>query len=105
MDSCFGTHNMKIEKVKESTMVIGIDVGREKHFFRVFNWKGIVVTRKPVSFANSMEGFDSFHKYVMELMQKNYFEEALVGFEGLSPSKNYLLMRQPLLNILRKDIG
>lgn len=75
------TQNKKIEQVKESTMVIGIDVGSEKHYFRAFNWRGIEVTRKPVSFMNSMEGFNSFHNYVVEMMQKNNFEEALVGFE------------------------
>ena len=75
------TQNKKIEQVKETTMVVGIDVGSEKHYFRAFNWRGIEVTRKPVSFMNSKDGFDSFYIYVTELMQKNDFEEALVGFE------------------------
>ena len=75
------TQNKKIEQVKETTMVVGIDVGSDKHYFRAFNWRGIEVTRKPVSFMNSKEGFDSFYIYVTELMQKNDFEEALVGFE------------------------
>ena len=75
------TQNKKIEQVKETTMVIGIDVGSEKHYFRAFNWRGIEVTKKPVSFKNSKEGFDIFYHYVVELMQKNNFKEALVGFE------------------------
>lgn len=75
------TQNRKIEQVKETTMVIGIDVGSEKHYFRAFNWRGIEVTRKPVSFLNTMDGFNSFYNCVIELMQKNNFEEALVGFE------------------------
>lgn len=75
------TQNIKIEQVKETKMVIGIDVGSEKHYFRAFNWRGIEVTRKPVPFSNSMEGFNSFCNYVTELMQKNNFEETLVGFE------------------------
>lgn len=29
------TQNKKIEQVKEATMIIGIDVGSEKHYFRV----------------------------------------------------------------------
>lgn len=72
---------MKIKQVKEITMVIGIDIGSEKHYFRAFNWRGIEVTRKPVPFMNSREGFDSFYNYIVELMQKNNFKEALVGFE------------------------
>jgi hypothetical protein len=38
-------------------MIVGIDVGSEKHYFRAFNWRGIELTRKPVPFSNSMEGF------------------------------------------------
>lgn len=36
-------------------MVVGIDDGSEKYYFRAFNWRGIEVTRKPVPFSNSME--------------------------------------------------
>ena len=62
-------------------MIVGVDVGSEKHFFRAFNWRGIELTRKPVPFSNSMEGFNSFYNTVVELMQKNNLEEAMVGIE------------------------
>ena len=35
------TQNKKIDQVKETTMIVGIDVGSEKHYFRAFNWRGI----------------------------------------------------------------
>ena len=63
------TQNKKIEQVKESTMIVGIDVGSEKHYFRAFNWRGIELTRKPIPFSNSMAGFDMFHSAVVELME------------------------------------
>ena len=44
------TQNKKIEQVKETTMIVGIDIGSEKHYFRAFNWRGIELTRKPVAF-------------------------------------------------------
>ena len=62
-------------------MIVGIDVGSEKHYFRAFNWRGIELTRKPVAFSNSMEGFNSFYNTIVELMQKRELEEALVGIE------------------------
>ena len=62
-------------------MIVGIDVGSEKHYFRAFNWRGIELTRKPVAFSNSMEGFNSFYNTIVELMQKSELEEALVGIE------------------------
>ena len=75
------TQNKKIEQVKETTMIVGIDVGSEKHYFRAFNWRGIELTRKPIAFSNSMEGFNSFYNTIVELMQKSKLEEALVGIE------------------------
>ena len=75
------TQNKKISQVKETTMIVGVDVGSEKHFFRAFDWRGIELTRKPVPFSNSMEGFNSFYSTVVELMQKNNLEEAMVGIE------------------------
>ena len=44
------TQNKKIEQVKETTMIVGIDVGSEKHYFRAFNWRGIELTKKPYRF-------------------------------------------------------
>ena len=75
------TQNKKIQQVKESTMVIGIDVGSEKHYFRAFNWRGIEITKKPVPFSNSMMGFNAFHEEVTRLKEQNGLEEILVGFE------------------------
>lgn len=75
------TQNKKIAQVKETTMIVGIDVGSEKHYFRAFNWRGIELTKKPVPFSNSMEGFLSFSNTLTELMQKNKLEEAMVGIE------------------------
>ena len=68
-------------QVKETTMIVGIDVGSEKHYFRAFNWRGIELTRKSVAFSNSMEGFNSFYNTIVELMQKSELEEALVGIK------------------------
>lgn len=56
------SQNKKISKVKETTMIVNIDVGSEKHFFRAFNWRGIELTRKSVPFSNSM-GIQQFLQY------------------------------------------
>lgn len=56
------TQNKKIQQVKETTLVVGIDVGSEKHYFRAFNWRGIELTKKPIPFSNSMVGFSAFYE-------------------------------------------
>ena len=75
------TQNKKINQVKETTMVVGIDVGSVKHYFRAFNWRGIELTKKPIPFSNSMEGFTALSAEVVRLMEQNGLEEAMVGFE------------------------
>ena len=75
------TQNMKILQVKESTLIVGIDVGSEKHYFRAFNWRGIELTRKAIPFANSMAGFENLYSALIELREDNHLEEILVGFE------------------------
>jgi len=75
------TQNKKIEQVKETTMIVGIDIGSDKHYFRAFNWRGIELTKKPVAFSNSMEGFNSFYNTITELMHKNNLKEVMVGIE------------------------
>ena len=56
------TQNKKIEQVKETTMIVGIDVGSEKHYFRAFNWRGIELTRKPIS---------KLYRRIQQLLQYN----------------------------------
>lgn len=57
------TQNKKIEQVKETTMIVGIDVGSEKHYFRAFNWRGIELTRKPIAFFKLYGGIQQFLQY------------------------------------------
>ncbi len=75
------TQNKKIRQVTEKTMIVGIDVGSVKHYFRAFDWRGIELTRRPIPFTNSMEGFNAFHDVVTDLMDKNNLEITLVGLE------------------------
>lgn len=75
------TQNKKIRQVTEKTMIIGIDVGSVKHYFRAFNWRGIELTKKPTPFSNSMEGFNAFNAEINALMERNNLDVALVGLE------------------------
>lgn len=75
------TQNKKIRQVTEKTMVVGIDVGSEKHYFRAFDWRGIELTKKPFPFSNSMEGFNSFSNEIYSLMERFHLSETLVGIE------------------------
>lgn len=40
------TQNHKIAQVTESTLVVGVDIGSERHYARAFDWRGLELTRK-----------------------------------------------------------
>ncbi len=54
------THNAKIAKVTEKTLVIGVDVGSETHYARAFNWRGQELSKKAFHFSNDQGGYLAF---------------------------------------------
>ncbi len=57
------TQNKKIEQVKETTMIVSIDVGCAKHYFRAFNWRGIELTQKACSVFKLYGGIQQLLQY------------------------------------------
>ena len=58
--------NEKINQVKESTLVVGIDIGSTTQYARAFDWRGIELG-KVFPFSNSREGFESFKAWMQHL--------------------------------------
>ena len=65
------TQNSKIEQVKESTLVIGIDIGSETHYARAFDWRGRELTKKVFCFSSDIEGFSAFYEWSKPDQQQN----------------------------------
>ncbi len=72
--------NQKINQVKESTLVVGIDIGSTIHYARVFDWRGIELG-KVFKFSNSKEGFENFKDWVRWLQDKYKKSDVIVGIE------------------------
>ena len=58
------TQNEKIEQVTDTTLVIGVDVGSQLHYARAFDNRGKELTKRVLSFPNSIEGFNTFNQWV-----------------------------------------
>ena len=41
------TQNAKLLQVGEEKIIVGIDVGSEKHYARAFDWRGVEYSKKP----------------------------------------------------------
>lgn len=55
--------NQKIHQVKESSLVVGIDIGSTTQYARAFDLRGIEL-EKVFKFSNSREGFDNFKNWM-----------------------------------------
>ena len=72
--------NQKINQVKESTLVVGIDIGSATHYARVFDWRGIELG-KVFKFSNSREGFENFKDWMRWLQDKYKKSDVIIGIE------------------------
>lgn len=75
------TQNRKIEQVKNTTLVVGIDVGSEFHYARAFDNRGYEFSRKPFKFSNSEHGFGELLTWMLEIKEKQGMEDILPGME------------------------
>jgi len=74
------TQNEKILQMKFETLIIGIDVGKENHYARAIDIRGIEQA-KLLRFSNSAQGFESMDNWMSEIMRQKGKTEAIVGFE------------------------
>ena len=80
------TQNKKIAAITENTLIVGIDVGSEKHFARAFDWRNYEYSKKPFEFSNDEAGFDAFLNWLEELKMK-YGKTVVIP--GMEPTGHY----------------
>lgn len=72
--------NEKILQITEQTLVVGIDIGSETHYARVFNYRGLELG-KLLIFRNDSEGFKKFVAWAEELKVKHAMSHIVIGME------------------------
>ncbi len=80
------TKNAKIAAISEKTLIVGIDVGSETHYARIFDWRHYEYSKKPFAFSNDENGFVSFKEWVDDFKVKNGKEEV---FAAMEPTGHY----------------
>ena len=80
------TQNEKIAQVKETTLVVGIDVGSEFHYARAFDWRGYEYSKKAFKFSNTEAGFTDFMTWMLTI--KNAFKKTEI-LTGMEPTGHY----------------
>lgn len=74
------TQNEKILQIKNETLVVGIDIGKETHYARAFDYRGIELG-KLLRFSNNAQGYEALDNWMQKIMQQREKTEVIVGFE------------------------
>jgi transposase len=70
----------KSERIKDTTLVAGIDIGSEFNAMALMNKKGEILGKYPKIY-NSRKGFDYFTKLLNETKDRNGMKDVLIGME------------------------
>ena len=81
------TQNAKIASITEKTLIVGIEVGSETHYARVFDWRNYEYTKKPLELSNTEDGFRTFIKSWMEDIAQKHRKTAVIP--GMEPTGHY----------------
>ena len=75
------TQNDKIALVDDKTLVIGADVGSEKHDIRAFDNRGREFSKKAFEFENNEAGFTKAKAWILAIQDERHMERIMVGME------------------------
>ncbi len=75
------TQNDKIALVDDKTLVIGADVGSEKHDIRAFDNRGREFSKKALEFPNNEAGFREAKAWILSIRDERHMEKIMVGME------------------------
>jgi len=74
------TQNEKILQIKFETLIVGIDIGKETHYARAFDFRGFELA-KLLRFNNTRQGYEALEDWMQGIMREHGKTEAIVGFE------------------------
>jgi transposase len=81
------TQNERINQITSTTLIVGVDIAKFEHVARAQDFRG-VEHGKPVTFENSLEGFELFVGWYQKIMKEQGFQDVIVGME---PTGHYWL--------------
>nr|WP_315603436.1 IS110 family transposase [Paenibacillus aurantius] len=81
------TQNERITQITSTTLIVGVDIAKFKHVARAKDSRGVEVG-KPVTFENTLNGFEHFTHWFRKLMAQQGYTDVIVGME---PTGHYWL--------------
>lgn len=72
--------NEKLMRIKEETIVVGIDIAKKKHYARFVDYRGNLLF-KTISFDNNKLGFEKLLETINQVKEKCGKEDVIIGCE------------------------
>jgi transposase len=72
--------NKRIMQINEQTLIVGVDIAKEKHVARAQDFRGIEYG-KTLNFSNSNRGFIEFYEWLAKLCAEHAKNNVIVGME------------------------
>ena len=74
-------HDRKLSFIKDHMLIVGCDIGSEKHYFRAIDSRGIELGKKAVAFPNSEEGYKAAREWAAGIAALHNKTQIVLGFE------------------------
>ena len=76
--------NEKIERITAKTLIVGIDIGKETHWAKITDYRGVQLRKKAIRVDNTIKGYENLLENIAKMEQKYEAEQVIVGFESSS---------------------
>ena len=73
--------NDKLSFISDDMLILGCDIGSEKHYVRAIDTRGREMSRKALAFDNNAEGFQKAHDWAVQLAASNDKKQIVLGLE------------------------
>ena len=73
--------NDKLSFISDDMLILGCDIGSEKHYVRAIDTRGRELSRKALAFDNNAEGFQKAHDWAVQLVASNDKKQIVLGLE------------------------
>lgn len=74
--------NQRVERITEKTVVVGVDIDKEKHVAQFANFRGIILSQRPVQVSNDEQGFEYLLQSIRRLQEQFGIDDVIVGMES-----------------------
>lgn len=74
--------NQRVDRITSKTLVVGVDIAKEKHVAQAADFRGRVLNRRPIRFENSESGFQHLLRSIHQLQREHGMKDIVVGMES-----------------------